>query len=464
MTEGNKVAHWSLKGRMLRWLGATSAIGALALSATGAWFVSTAASRQLDALLQEELDEVRAVFPFTEQDAQAFEKIAGELDALHPASRFAWRVWKPDGDLLLGEFGVTEHLRRDVPAREPLDQTVQAEGGARWRTTRLPTGHVVGLVVEEAPHFVVVRTYGMVAVVFVLVAFAAIYLVGRSLALRMSRSLSSIAARAREVHAPTDHLGMQRADLPDEIREVVEALELMLRNIRGEMENSRMLIAGLAHELRSPIQNLLGESEVALLAEREPERYRELLGNHLDELRELRDAVQNLVALCSAPRSVEALSLEEFDLLDEIHFRLGGELKRAGRLGVATRIRASGEFTIRGDRQALLTAIRNVVSNAIDWTEEGGQVRIDFDGDEEELVVTVADSGPGIAEELREKIFEPFFRGPHAAGRRVGYGLGLALVRSAVTAQGGAVSVEEAAEGGALFRLRLPRSRVSAEA
>jgi signal transduction histidine kinase len=84
-------------------------------------------------------------------------------------------------------------------------------------------------------------------------------------------------------------------------------------------------------------------------------------------------------------------------------------------------------------------------------------VNVDLEGAANEVVITVDDAGPGVPVELREKIFEPFYRGPAARGGRIGYGLGLALARSAVDAQGGRIEVGTSPAGGARFRVVLPR-------
>jgi len=456
-TESNP--GWSLRSRLLRWLGLTTGAGALTLSLVGAWFVVSAADRQADALLQEELDEVRASFGARELDIESFVEVTHMLSDMHPASRFAWRAWDPAGRELGDGFGELGILRPGVPAREPLDRTVEVEGGFRWRATRLEGGQVVGLLLDERPHRVLVDQYVVAAVVFAVLSLACVFLVGQTFSSRVARLLARIASRAREVHAGAGTMALSGADLPVELRDVVQALEEMLVNIRSETEASRVMIAGMAHELRAPIQNLVGEAEVALMGEQEPEAYREALASQLEELRRMGDAVHNLVALCSARRAAEAERTEDFDLERELRFRLERELRRAEREGFELSFEARGDLRLRGDREALLTAVRNLVFNALDWSPEGGRVELSLDGTGAAVEVRVDDEGPGIPVEARSRLFEPFERGAAAAGRRVGYGLGLALARSAVETQGGEIRVTESPSGGARLELTLPRAR-----
>ncbi|MFT7669928.1 MAG: two-component system OmpR family sensor kinase, partial [Planctomycetota bacterium] len=146
-------------------------------------------------------------------------------------------------------------------------------------------------------------------------------------------------------------------------------------------------------------------------------------------------------------------------LFQEARFRLQREINRAERVGVEFDIEVEGDGLMRGDREAMLAAVRNFVSNALDWTKKGGRVRLLLDGRGTEIQVAVDDDGPGVPQELHESLFEPFVRGPAAAGRRIGYGLGLALARSAAVAQDGSISVGSSDLGGARFTLRFPRER-----
>ena len=104
-----------------------------------------------------------------------------------------------------------------------------------------------------------------------------------------------------------------------------------------------------------------------------------------------------------------------------------------------------------------LRAIRNVAANAIEWAPPGGAARVDIDGTADAVVVSVDDNGPGVPEGLRSEVFQPFAQAPAAAGQRAGFGLGLAITRSAVERQGGTARITESPAGGARLVLSLPR-------
>lgn len=113
--------------------------------------------------------------------------------------------------------------------------------------------------------------------------------------------------------------------------------------------------------------------------------------------------------------------------------------------------------TITGSRELLRRALFNLVENAVKYGPEDGQVRLCAELDGTDMVISVADQGPCIPPELRERIFETFFRVDTARSRELGgTGLGLALVRAIAEVHGGSVWVEEHQAGGNRFVLRLP--------
>jgi signal transduction histidine kinase len=216
------------------------------------------------------------------------------------------------------------------------------------------------------------------------------------------------------------------------------------------------MTSGLAHELRSPIQNLLGEAELALMRERGTAEYQEVLRVQIEELRDLGRSVDNLVLLCS--REDPGDRVETFDLGDEAALRLDRDSVRAARTGVRVEFEFKGDLTVRGDREALVLALRNLVSNAVAWSPENGLVRVSLSGTQQAVEAIVDDQGPGIPPELVQRLLEPFNQGPHASNRRMGFGLGLPLAHAAVARHGGEFYVERSPDRGARLRFVLPRT------
>jgi signal transduction histidine kinase len=279
---------------------------------------------------------------------------------------------------------------------------------------------------------------------------------GRIFAARTARQLAQI---ADGIHQDSD---ASTADLlsgenpPIEIQRVAEAISEALTKARWEQERNSLLIAGIAHELRSPIQNLLGETEVLLMRARTPEEYRAVLESHTDEIQDLAREVDNLVTLCAHSSNQESSAWETFDLGHEIALRLPRELERAKRREVDIQLDLDGDLNMVGDREALLLMVRNLVGNAVSYSGPKTTVRVSAKSQDGQVLLGVADQGPGVPAQHRARIFEPFQRGADRPGVRSGFGLGLALSREAVLAQGGALTVCDSETGGALFEARMP--------
>jgi two-component system heavy metal sensor histidine kinase CusS len=450
------VKRWSLSRRMTLWFAGTSIGLIVAISCLSGWFVYESVNRELDALTLEELDEMGALFSSTDGTLDDFAGIVWHLELEHPANSLAWRVWTADGELW-GEFGRTELLRSDVPSSRRIDRTHRPGGGQRWRTESLDSGQLVGLVVDGSTQIALLRRYGFYALILLALSGGVAWLVAFLLSHRLTSMLEDVAAGARTAGESGGALELELDELPDEIRDVAEALAETLKRIRSESERANLMTAGLAHELRSPIQNLLGEAEVALMRERSPGEYRAVLESQIEEFRDLSTVVDNLVTLCSTPEPISRAEAEAFDLGEETDLRLDRDRARSARRNVELRLERSGDLSIRGDRESLLLALNNVVSNAIEWSPPGGTVRIALHGEDDRVEAVVEDQGPGIPPEFRERAFEPFRKGPARSGRRVGYGLGLALARTAVEMHAGTIDVDDAPDGGARLRIRLPR-------
>lgn len=445
--------EWSLAVRLNRLFVGTS-ITLMGLYLVGAVFSYREVMGQLDALAAEEPHEAK----LAAQSPPTLDSFAATVDAfqqLHHTTPMAWRVWKRDTGEVWGEFGRRELLTPAMPALVPLRETVVADRGLRWRTDDLSSELVVGVVIDGSSEIASLLRYGTLAGLVVVAAITLSILLGRWIVRRVTRTLAEVADSVRTSHRPGTVVLVENHRPPTEIREVVEALAEMSERIEAEMQRVRVFTAGLAHELRSPIQNLLGETEIALLSERAAHDYRATLAKNLEELRELGDAVDNLVSICAARNGASDHASEQFDLEHEARLRLAREEARAARKNVSVALSAEGDLTMRGDREAVLRAVRNLVANAVDWCDPGGTVEVALRRTDDRISIVVDDDGPGVPEELRGSIFEAFTRGPTQPGRRAGYGLGLALARRAAEEHRGTIGVSVSPAGGARFTLEM---------
>ena len=318
----------------------------------------------------------------------------------------------------------------------------------------------VEIVVDASEPVARIYEFWETAVVMFLAAAALTGFTGWLTASRGLRSLRHVVSQAGGIRSPTDVAPIVLEGAPREVRDVGNALNAMLVRLQSTLEQMRAFTAGLAHELRSPLQNLIGETEVTLLSMRSPEEYRGVLRSNLEDLYDLTDAVDNLVTFCRTSEPVRAdLETEAFDLAREAELRLEREHRIADRKGVTLDFVAVGDTALEADRESVLRVLRNLVANAIIWTPESRRVLVTVEGRADEVRIVVEDEGPGVSADLGDRIFEPFVTGQAQEGKRGGYGLGLAICRSVVTDHRGTLVHQPTADGGAKFVASFPRAQ-----
>jgi len=201
-----------------------------------------------------------------------------------------------------------------------------------------------------------------------------------------------------------------------------------------------------------------GIGELGLRETRTPAEYKEAMGSMLEEVDRLTRLVDTLLQLSRGDAGMLRLSRDVVDLADlarevAASLNLLAEERRQ-RVDVA----AAASVRVLADRSVLRDAVTNLVDNAIKYSPAGSTIRIHVDGGPERATLTVADEGAGIAPEHRDRIFDRFYRIDEARSREMGgAGLGLAIAKWAVEANGGQIALEPAAIG-SVFRISLPRA------
>ena len=460
--------RWSLQRRLTSWI--TLSVGALfvvGVSST-AWLVHDSLHRELDLLIVEELAELTVECLREEIDPARLQHLGREAELEHPGFRLGWRVWLGKRDKPWSTGGVSESLPFPAHDAAPDNHTLVVARSARWRRKTIqsniatPSGPepreiLIEVLLDGSRREHELRKTGAFFLIVTLVGSLVIILGGALLARRLARMLRYVAESASTARLSTDVEPRPLPDAPDEIRMVADAFRVSVGEMRAEHSRNLLLTAGLAHELRSPMQNMISGAEVALLRDRENAEYKQIIAEQLDEMLELAHVVDNLITL-SALRDTEELARhEQFDLGNEVDLRLDKEHTAAERRAVNLDVLQQGDLMIDGDREALLLMLRNLIGNAIRWTARGTKVRVVLDGQQRDMKISVEDRGQGIPPEERERVFEAFYQGAPPSGARMGYGLGLALAKAAVRAHGGEIRVVDGEHGGARFEVTLLR-------
>lgn len=281
---------------------------------------------------------------------------------------------------------------------------------------------------------------------------AAGYLIARG-GMRPIQEISHTAARIRST---TLDERIATRGLPVELRNLAETFNSMLDRLEQSFTHISQFSDDVAHELRTPVNNLRGEIEVALGKARSGEAYRETLGSCLEECTRISRLIETLLFLARSDTSTSRLEREEIDVARELATVEAFYGAAASDAGIAMRTTAA-DVKARVNRTLFQQAIGNLVSNAIAHTPVGGSITIAAHQTGEGLAVTVEDTGCGIAPEHLPRVFERFYRVARThAGSPVSVGLGLAVVKSIASRHGGAVEIASESGHGTKVKLTFP--------
>jgi two-component system heavy metal sensor histidine kinase CusS len=244
-------------------------------------------------------------------------------------------------------------------------------------------------------------------------------------------------------------------DLPIELRELADSFNRMLERLDEGVSRLFQFSGDLAHEMRTPISNLLGKTQVTLSKTRPADEYRSVLESNVEELERLSRLVDDMLFLTQVDHAVAALRLEPVNLNEEITRTADFFGTVAAEDDIAIRIHGRG--TVEADRLMVQRAISNLLSNAIRHTPKGETVSVHIERKQDRTTVTVSNPGEHIAAEHLPHLFERFYRvDPGRSRSQGGTGLGLAIVNSIMKLHGGHVSVESASGGKTSFHLTFP--------
>jgi heavy metal sensor kinase len=280
---------------------------------------------------------------------------------------------------------------------------------------------------------------------------------GYVMARRALTPIDRLASEAHRITADRLHERLSVENPNDEIGRLATIINATLTRLESSFEQLRRFTADASHELRTPLTVIRSIGEVGLGETRSPAEYKEAMGSMLEEVDRLTSLVDTLLRLSHGDAGTVRLSRQPIDLGDLTTEVIASLTILAEERQQRFRIDAPERVLVTVDRLVLREAIANIVDNAIKYSRLGAtiDVRVRIQG--REAVLDIADEGPGVAPEHRERIFDRFFRLDEARSRdEGGTGLGLAIAKWAVEANGGHVLVESGPKGGSVFRIALP--------
>lgn len=364
---------------------------------------------------------------------------------------FVVQVWTQDGQRIFESA--------DEALLPQLAVLGFAEVNARGTTYRVLSMQTRGLVIQVAQDMaarrqmagsLALRTVAPVALMAPLLMLVVWWVVSGSLA-PVSRVRRQVASRQPDDLSPVGEEG-----LPEEVRPLVAELNLLFERVRRAFDAQKHFVADAAHELRSPLAALKLQVQLLRRAS-DPAAHEQAVQRLAAGIDRAARLVEQLLTLArneaQAAAGAEAAQVDLTALAREaIADAVPGAESRRIDLGLAR----ADAVCLAGHVDALRILLRNLVDNAVKYTPEGGRVDVTVQQEEGgSALLVVEDSGPGLAESDRERVWDRFYRAPDAGAS--GSGLGLAIVRSVAQLHGAELALDRSATlGGLRVRVQFP--------
>ncbi len=438
-----------------------AAVAVLAFLAVGAYLYQTL-ERQMshrdDLELVSKVTQIRRILAAL-PSARALSGDAQPLaDAMFGHSDFVLRLTAADGAPLLQSAAPSRPL--PAPANAVPTQRAPTLADVRDWTPALGSGRMlnaVGLVGhdggeavqitlarEQSDRLKILRRYAADLLFAISFGAALATLLGFVIVRLGMRPLRSVVAKADAINTSRLNTRLSVDDAPVELRELGNAFNAMLDRLEDGVQRLSGFAADLAHDMRTPLNTLMVETQVALSRPRCIEEYQALLASNSEEYERLAHMIENTLFLARVDNAGLALQRERLDL--------GAELQRihdyfevlADEAGVTLRVDAP-VLTLHADAMLLQRAVSNLLSNAMRHTPRGGAVELSARRTGEGIELVVSNEGSGIAAQDLPHIFERYYRAdPARTTSAHSAGLGLAIVRAIMVLHDGQVRVESA--------------------
>src|SRR6266567_8030783 len=400
------------------------------------WIVVRHAFAEDNAVLADKVYGLQTSF----EQRGGFAAVAAEIDAAGNRQRapFMVRVLDPTGATIGQTTGMETLLPANifppVASRETAAPSEHRVAGKLFALTTRPAlaggqQFTIQVAQDRSSDEQVERKFGILVLVVLSGSILASILIAIPVTRRGLRPLEEM-KRSLERIGPT-HLNerVAPASWPRELQPLAIAFDEMLKRLDDSFTRLSQFSADLAHELRTPIANMLGEAQVALTRDRTPGEYRETIESTISECERLSRIVDNLLFVARVDAEREPIARKRFDARAAVE-KIAAFYQTVAEDHHAT-ISCNGEGQIYADPDLFERAVGNLLDNALRFTPENGSIQIALSEHDADFEVAVSDSGCGIAPEHLPRVFDRFYRAESSRGSD-GAGLGLALVKSIV--------------------------------
>lgn len=316
----------------------------------------------------------------------------------------------------------------------------------------------VGTSLKPVIHFLKIRLAHILVSIPIILLIAS--LLGRFFARRILKPVVEITRTASNITHEDLSARVKAVHLDEEMRYLVDAFNDMISRLELSFKYIAEFSSQVAHELKTPLAIIKGESDIALRKTRSPEEYKRVIGVTLEETGRMLKVIEDLLLLTKLDYRPEFFKFERFDLivfLQEI-YEQSKILATQKEIMVSINL-PKEQIYIQGDRLHLRRLFFNLISNAIKFTPNKGKIDIATKLENNTATICVSDTGIGISQEDMPKIFDRFFHVDKSDKiTEPGIGLGLSIAKSIANLHRGTIEVKSRLEKGSTFIVRLPLS------
>src|SRR5438552_6458962 len=424
------------------------------------WIVVRHAFAEDNAVLADKVNALQTSF----EQRGGLEAVAAEINTAGSRQRapFLVRVLDPTGATISQTTGMERLLPANifppVVSREiaaPTEHRVAGKSFALTTRRAVADGQqfTIQVAQDRSSDEQVERRFGILALVVLSGSILASVLIAIPVTRRGLRPLEEMKLSLERIGSTHLNERVASANWPSELQTMAMTFDDMLKRLDDSFTRLSQFSADLAHELRTPIANILGEAQVALSRDRSSAEYRETIESAIGECERLSGIVDNLLFVARADAAREPIEQKRFDARPAVEKIATFYQTIADDRHVA--ISCSGEGEIYADPALFERAVGNLVDNALRFTPENGSIRIMLAEHAADVEVAVSDTGCGIASEHLPRVFDRFYRAESSRGAD-GAGLGLALVKSIVDLHGGSAAIQSEPDRGTTVTLRFP--------
>lgn len=312
----------------------------------------------------------------------------------------------------------------------------------------------VGFSVQDDSYVITEFTVTVVVISFLVILVSAgigYYLANRAMSgvLRVTATASSISKGELKARVSIENQ-------PLEIQQLANTFNMMIERVESLIKELKSLSNNVAHDLRSPLTRIRGQAEVALRGETSLDEFKGMAQQVIEESGKLETMINTMLEIAALDSGLQTLNKTNVDLVEllteahDLFITLSEDKQQDFALDLP-----DAPIYLSGDVTKLQRMVANLIDNAIKFTPENGRIFIRLRQVHNLIELSIKDSGPGIAEKNRQKIFDPFFR-EDTSRSKTGNGLGLSYVKTIVAVHKGEITVRNNSEGGCEFLMKYP--------